>query len=139
MAGAGGSAAQGRCLEQAGLGPQPLPLSCPENLPNKTQRDQYELLCPDNTRRPVDAFKQCHLARVPSHAVVARSVNGKENEIWRLLSRAQVPAPTACPPACPLGLLLGLPPPPAPCRTGHRAVTPPPPSTAGSKSGGPLA
>ncbi|XP_045712983.1 lactotransferrin [Phyllostomus hastatus] len=60
-----------------------------ENLPNKTERDQYELLCPDNTRKPVEEFEQCHLARVPSHAVVARSVNGKENEIWRLLSRAQ--------------------------------------------------
>ncbi|XP_036985916.2 lactotransferrin [Artibeus jamaicensis] len=60
-----------------------------ENLPNKTERDQYELLCPDNTRRPVEEFKQCHLARVPSHAVVARSVDGREDEIWRLLSKAQ--------------------------------------------------
>nr|K9IMD0.1 RecName: Full=Lactotransferrin; Short=Lactoferrin; AltName: Full=Draculin; AltName: Full=Draculin-1; Flags: Precursor [Desmodus rotundus] len=60
-----------------------------ENLPNKAERDQYELLCPDNTRKPVDEFEQCHLARVPSHAVVARSVGGKEDSIWRLLSKAQ--------------------------------------------------
>ncbi|XP_054450510.1 lactotransferrin [Pteronotus mesoamericanus] len=60
-----------------------------ENLPNKSERDQYELLCPDNTRKPVDEFKECHLARVPSHAVVARSVGGKEDAIWRLLSKAQ--------------------------------------------------
>ncbi|XP_062070603.1 inhibitor of carbonic anhydrase-like isoform X2 [Lepus europaeus] len=60
-----------------------------ENLPHKADRDQYELLCPDNTRKPVDKYEQCHLARVPSHAVVARSVDGKEDLIWELLDRAQ--------------------------------------------------
>ncbi|KAM6169274.1 lactotransferrin [Rhynchocyon petersi] len=60
-----------------------------ENLPNKADRDQYELLCPDNTRKPVDQFKECHLARLPSHAVVARSVDGKEDLIWELLNKAQ--------------------------------------------------
>nr|XP_008264425.2 inhibitor of carbonic anhydrase [Oryctolagus cuniculus] len=60
-----------------------------ENLPNKADRDRYELLCPDNTRKPVDEYEQCHLARVPSHAVVARSVDGKEDLIWELLDRAQ--------------------------------------------------
>ncbi|KAM9592895.1 lactotransferrin [Trichechus inunguis] len=60
-----------------------------ENLPNKNDRDQYQLLCPNNTRKPVDAFKSCHLGRVPSHAVVARSVNGKEDLIWELLCQAQ--------------------------------------------------
>ncbi|XP_046528116.1 lactotransferrin [Equus quagga] len=60
-----------------------------ENLPDEADRDKYELLCPDNTRKPVDAFKECHLARVPSHAVVARSVDGREDLIWRLLHRAQ--------------------------------------------------
>ncbi|XP_006883485.1 PREDICTED: inhibitor of carbonic anhydrase-like [Elephantulus edwardii] len=60
-----------------------------ENLPDKADRDRYELLCPDNTRKPVDKYKECHLARVPSHAVVARSVDGKEDLIWELLSKAQ--------------------------------------------------
>ncbi|XP_058513011.1 inhibitor of carbonic anhydrase-like [Ochotona princeps] len=60
-----------------------------ENLPDKADRDQYELLCPDNTRKPVDEYEQCHLARVPSHAVVARSVDGKEDLIWELLNQAQ--------------------------------------------------
>ncbi|XP_028334748.1 lactotransferrin isoform X4 [Physeter macrocephalus] len=60
-----------------------------ENLPEKADRDQYELLCPDNTRKPVDAFKECHLAQIPSHAVVARSVDGKEDLIWKLLHKAQ--------------------------------------------------
>ncbi|XP_006868875.1 PREDICTED: lactotransferrin [Chrysochloris asiatica] len=60
-----------------------------ESLPNKADRDQYELLCPDNTRKPVDAYKECHLARVRSHAVVARSVDGKHDLIWELLRQAQ--------------------------------------------------
>uniref|UniRef100_A0A0D9RUM1 Lactotransferrin n=1 Tax=Chlorocebus sabaeus TaxID=60711 RepID=A0A0D9RUM1_CHLSB len=60
-----------------------------EDLSDPAERDNYELLCPDNTRKPVDKFKECHLARVPSHAVVARSVNGKEDAIWELLREAQ--------------------------------------------------
>ncbi|XP_033618597.1 lactotransferrin [Fukomys damarensis] len=60
-----------------------------EDLPDKAQRDQYKLLCLDNTWRPVDEYKQCHLARVSSHAVVARSVNGKEDLIWEFLRQAQ--------------------------------------------------
>ncbi|XP_049726543.1 inhibitor of carbonic anhydrase-like isoform X1 [Elephas maximus indicus] len=60
-----------------------------ENLPDKADRDQYELLCPDNTRKPVDAYKDCHLAQIPSHAVVSRSVDGKEDLIWELLDKAQ--------------------------------------------------
>ncbi|XP_006179779.2 serotransferrin [Camelus ferus] len=60
-----------------------------ENLANKADRDQYELLCRDNTRKPVDEYKECHLAQVPSHAVVARSVGGKEDLIWELLNQAQ--------------------------------------------------
>ncbi|KAL0593135.1 Serotransferrin [Plecturocebus cupreus] len=64
-------------------------LSWHENLANKADRDQYELLCLDNTRKPVDEYKDCHLARVPSHTVVARSVGGKEDLIWELLNQAQ--------------------------------------------------
>ncbi|XP_006745335.1 serotransferrin [Leptonychotes weddellii] len=61
-----------------------------ENVPNKADLDQYKLLCPDNMQRmPVDKYKDCHLAQVPSHAVVARSVGGKEDLIWELLNQAQ--------------------------------------------------
>uniref|UniRef100_A0A8C5ZY01 Serotransferrin-like n=1 Tax=Marmota marmota marmota TaxID=9994 RepID=A0A8C5ZY01_MARMA len=60
-----------------------------ENLEQKADRDQYELLCTDNTRKPVDEYESCYLARVPSHAVVARTVDGKEGLIWELLNQAQ--------------------------------------------------
>lgn len=60
-------------------------------MPTKADRDQYELLCRDNTRRPVEEYEQCYLARVPSHVVVARSVDGKEDSIQELLRVAQVP------------------------------------------------
>nr|XP_012326219.1 lactotransferrin [Aotus nancymaae] len=60
-----------------------------EDLPSQAERDEYELLCPDNTRKPVDKFEECHLARVPSHAVVVRSMNGKQDAIWELLRRSQ--------------------------------------------------
>ncbi|XP_013209471.1 serotransferrin [Microtus ochrogaster] len=60
-----------------------------EVLPQKSDRDQYELLCPDNTRKPVDQFEECYLARVPSHAVVARAMDGKEDLIWEILKVAQ--------------------------------------------------
>ncbi|KAL1782087.1 inhibitor of carbonic anhydrase [Sigmodon hispidus] len=60
-----------------------------EVMPQKADRDQYELLCADNTRRPVDEYKQCYLAQVPSDVVLARSVNGKEDVIRELLGVAQ--------------------------------------------------
>nr|AAD38331.1 serum iron transport protein transferrin [Trichosurus vulpecula] len=60
-----------------------------ENLQTESDKENYELLCPDNTRRPVDQFRDCNLAKIPAHAVVARSVNGKEDLIWNLLSTAQ--------------------------------------------------
>ncbi|XP_012376646.2 serotransferrin isoform X1 [Dasypus novemcinctus] len=60
-----------------------------ENLADQAEWKKYKLLCPDNTRKPVDQYKECHLARVPSHAVVARTAGGKEDSIWELLNQAQ--------------------------------------------------
>lgn len=60
-----------------------------EVLPQKADRDQYELLCLDNTRKPVDQYEDCYLARIPSHAVVARNGGGKEDLIWEILKVAQ--------------------------------------------------
>ena len=45
----------------------------------------------------MDEYKGCHLARVPSHAIVARSVDGKEDLIWELLNQAQVSPPPVFP------------------------------------------
>ncbi|XP_037383703.1 lactotransferrin [Talpa occidentalis] len=60
-----------------------------ESPPDSVDWDQYELLCPDSTRKPVHAYKDCHLARVPEHTVVARSSNGRDDLIWELLQNAQ--------------------------------------------------
>ncbi|NXI88898.1 TRFE protein, partial [Rhipidura dahli] len=57
-----------------------------ENAP--AEKDEYELLCLDGTRQPVDNYKACHWARVPAHAVVARD-DTKVNDIWNFLSKAQ--------------------------------------------------
>ncbi|XP_075572191.1 serotransferrin isoform X2 [Pelecanus crispus] len=57
-----------------------------ENAPEN--KDEYELLCLDGTRQPVDNYKACHWARVPAHAVVARP-DSKVDDIWSFLSKAQ--------------------------------------------------
>lgn len=38
--------------------------------------EDFELLCPDGGRAPVDQYSQCHLAQVPPHMV---SANRKDN------------------------------------------------------------
>ncbi|NXU77207.1 TRFE protein, partial [Oreotrochilus melanogaster] len=57
-----------------------------ENAPQ--EKDEYELLCLDGSRQPVDNYKSCHWARVPAHAVVARD-DSKVDDIWSFLSKAQ--------------------------------------------------
>uniref|UniRef100_H3DCQ4 Serotransferrin n=2 Tax=Tetraodon nigroviridis TaxID=99883 RepID=H3DCQ4_TETNG len=37
-----------------------------------SEKSKYELLCRDGTRKPIDSYETCHLARVPAHAVVSR-------------------------------------------------------------------
>uniref|UniRef100_A0A8C0FD18 Ovotransferrin n=1 Tax=Bubo bubo TaxID=30461 RepID=A0A8C0FD18_BUBBB len=57
-----------------------------ENAPE--EKDKYELLCLDGSRQPVDNYKDCHWAKVPAHAVVARD-DSKIDDIWSFLSKAQ--------------------------------------------------
>ncbi len=57
-----------------------------ENAPD--QKDEYELLCLDGSRQPVDNYKTCNWARVAAHAVVARD-DSKVEDIWSFLSKAQ--------------------------------------------------
>ncbi|KAK7789570.1 hypothetical protein R5R35_010076 [Gryllus longicercus] len=37
------------------------------------QSSDYELLCPDGSRKPVDQYESCNLAQVPAHLVVTSS------------------------------------------------------------------
>ncbi|MCJ8745309.1 hypothetical protein PDJAM_G00128860 [Pangasius djambal] len=50
-------------------------------------KDKYELLCTDSTRKPVDEYKNCHLARVPANAVVSRNDKELSNRIFEVLDK----------------------------------------------------
>ncbi|XP_069474163.1 serotransferrin-A-like [Ambystoma mexicanum] len=49
----------------------------------------YELLCVDNTRKSIAEYTNCHLARVPAHAVVARSTDNTSEIIVEFVKAAQ--------------------------------------------------
>ncbi|XP_073432663.1 saxiphilin-like [Dendrobates tinctorius] len=51
--------------------------------------DNFELLCPDNTRRPLSQYKICNFGRIPRHAVVTRSTGDKMKEITEYLFQVQ--------------------------------------------------
>ena len=51
--------------------------------------EDFELLCRDGTRADVTEWRQCHLARVPAHAVVVRA-DTDGGLIFRLLNEGQV-------------------------------------------------
>ncbi|XP_075057685.1 uncharacterized protein LOC142143610 isoform X2 [Mixophyes fleayi] len=57
-------------------------------LPGEYSKD-YELLCPDNTRKPLNEAKDCNLGKVPSNAVVTRSSCDKSVDIIEFLLEAQ--------------------------------------------------
>ncbi|XP_037132090.1 transferrin-a isoform X3 [Syngnathus acus] len=59
-------------------------LTVPDNM-----KADYELLCTDNTRAPIDNYKDCHLARVPAHAVVTRQDTELAELIWKSLTAVQ--------------------------------------------------
>ncbi len=54
--------------------------------------EDYELLCKDGSRAAVGDWQSCHIARVPSHAVMTSSDKSapERTEIWNLLDSAQV-------------------------------------------------
>ncbi|XP_023141531.1 transferrin-a [Amphiprion ocellaris] len=54
-----------------------------------SEKSNYELLCKDNTRAPVDNYKTCNLARVPAHAVVTRKDAQLAELIWTSLEGVQ--------------------------------------------------
>ncbi|KAF1383854.1 hypothetical protein PFLUV_G00136170 [Perca fluviatilis] len=54
-----------------------------------SEKNNYELLCKDNTRAPIDNYQRCHLARVPAHAVVTRKDPQLAQLIWNNLNSIQ--------------------------------------------------
>ncbi|KAM8758369.1 inhibitor of carbonic anhydrase-like [Rhynchonycteris naso] len=59
----------------------------PEDWAKNLEQKDFELLCLDNTRKPVTEAKNCHLAKVPSHAVVSRE--DKADFVRRMLFNQQ--------------------------------------------------
>uniref|UniRef100_A0A4W6DNH8 Serotransferrin n=1 Tax=Lates calcarifer TaxID=8187 RepID=A0A4W6DNH8_LATCA len=54
-----------------------------------SEKANYELLCKDNTRAPIDNYKSCYLAKVPAHAVVSRKDQQLTDLIWKSLTTVQ--------------------------------------------------
>lgn len=54
------------------------------------EKSQYELLCKDNTRAPIDSYKSCSLGRVPAHAVISRKDPQLADLIWNSVNGVQV-------------------------------------------------
>uniref|UniRef100_G3PK34 Serotransferrin n=1 Tax=Gasterosteus aculeatus aculeatus TaxID=481459 RepID=G3PK34_GASAC len=55
----------------------------------ESEKDNYELLCKDNTRAPIDSYKSCYLGRAPAHAVVSRNDPQLAELIWNSLDSVQ--------------------------------------------------
>ncbi|CAN2390115.1 Transferrin [Pristimantis euphronides] len=57
-------------------------------IPDEFHKD-YELLCTDNTRKPISDYENCFWGRVPSHAVVSVNDEDKIKAITEFLVQAQ--------------------------------------------------
>ncbi|KAI4898434.1 hypothetical protein NFI96_011746, partial [Prochilodus magdalenae] len=53
------------------------------------EKDQYELLCKDDTRKSINEYASCHLAKVPAHAVVSRKDPELAKHIFEVLKPLQ--------------------------------------------------
>uniref|UniRef100_A0A8D3DM41 Serotransferrin n=1 Tax=Scophthalmus maximus TaxID=52904 RepID=A0A8D3DM41_SCOMX len=56
----------------------------------ESEKENYELLCKDNSRAPIDNYANCNLARVPAHAVVTRKDQDMADFIWTSLNSVEV-------------------------------------------------
>ncbi|XP_071999523.1 serotransferrin-B-like [Engystomops pustulosus] len=52
-------------------------------------KKNFQLLCPDNTRKSLDQYQQCNLARVPVSAVVTRGAGDKTMDIVAFFQSSQ--------------------------------------------------
>lgn len=57
---------------------------------SEAEKGNFELLCRDNTRAPIDSYSSCHLAKVPAHAVVSRKDPQLAEFIWTSLTSIKV-------------------------------------------------
>ncbi|KAM9292302.1 serotransferrin-A-like [Gastrophryne carolinensis] len=57
-------------------------------LPDDLSKD-YELLCTDDRRQPIEGYKDCHLSRIPAHAVVTEDKEDKIKAVTKFLEEAQ--------------------------------------------------
>ncbi|XP_068136537.1 serotransferrin-B-like isoform X2 [Hyperolius riggenbachi] len=58
------------------------------DVPGDLQKN-FQLLCPDDTRRAVTQYQQCQLSRVPANAVLTRADGDKTTDISDFLQLAQ--------------------------------------------------
>lgn len=63
-------------------------LRAPHGLQGGTPTEQ-SILCRDGSRKPVSEWKNCNLARVPSHVVMTNKNNDRA-ALWNFLNEAQV-------------------------------------------------
>lgn len=62
----------------------------------ESEKSKYELLCRDGTRKSIDSYKTCHLARVPAHAIVSRKDADLTDLIYNTLTTVRVSNTGAC-------------------------------------------
>lgn len=73
----------------------------PEDWANNLKKEDFQLLCLDGTRKPVTEPQNCHLGRVPNHAVVSREDKADfvrrmlfNQQVWAFSPRHPSPPPT---------------------------------------------
>lgn len=60
----------------------------PESWALDLELEDLKLLCPDGSEAGLDEFERCHLAAVPTNAVVSRMED--KCRVWKYLERLQV-------------------------------------------------
>ena len=51
---------------------------------DSVKKDQFELLCRDGSRKPVDEYSSCHWGEIPSNAIVVSSaVNQEKRKLYQ--------------------------------------------------------
>nr|XP_055058488.1 transferrin-a [Misgurnus anguillicaudatus] len=59
---------------------------CHNKIPS-AEKQNYELLCMDGSRKSVDEYKDCHLGKEPGHAVISRKDARLSDMIYQVLTK----------------------------------------------------